>query len=82
MSASISFFINDDTPGFRPTAGFAPDPEHDVPPCALQVGDTVSFPNHRNRVYRVVSRHCNAGADMSEPEWLVRLEPVNKGATP
>ena len=43
---------------------------------AYSVGDTVSFPNHRNRVYRVVSRHCNAGADMGEAEWLVRIEPV------
>ena len=79
MSASISFFIDDDTPGFRPTAGFAPDPEHDVPPCALQVGDTVSFPNHRNRVYRVVSRHCHAGADVGESDWLIKLEPVRAG---
>ena len=42
----------------------------------VNVGDTVSFPNHRNRHYRVVSRHCNAGADMDDPQWLLRLEPL------
>lgn len=82
LSSAISFYIDQDTPGFRTTTGLLPTADAEVALCALQMGDTVSFPNHRNRVYRVVSRHCNAGADMSEPEWLVRLEPVNKGATP
>ena len=72
----ISFYIDQDTQGFRTTTGLLPTPDSDIPLCALSVGDTVSFPNHRNRVYRVVSRHCNAGADMGEAEWLVRIEPV------
>ena len=82
MESIVSFYMSNDTQGFRVTGTTHLPQEASVRGCALSVGDTVSFPNHRNRVYRVVSRHCNAGADMSEPEWLVRLEPVNKGATP
>ena len=78
MSSTISFHIDQESPGFRNTVGVLPAPADDVAACALQVGDTVSFPNHRNRVYRVVSRHCNAGADMGEAEWLVRIEPVRQ----
>ncbi len=75
MGSVISFYIDQDSPGFR-TTGLLPSPEDDIAPCALSVGDTVSFPNHRNRRYRAVSRHCNAGADMDEPQWLLRLEPL------
>ncbi|MDO5626554.1 MAG: hypothetical protein Q4G71_17935 [Pseudomonadota bacterium] len=77
-SSDISFYIDQDAPGFRTTTGLLPTPELEISACALTVGDTVSFPHHRNRVYRVVSRHCNAGADMDEPQWLVRLEPVTR----
>ncbi len=72
----ISCYIDHDTPGFRTTTGLLPTPDADIALCAFGAGDMVSFPNHRNRVYRVVSRHCNAGADLGESEWLVRLEPV------
>jgi len=76
MGSVISFYIEQDSPGFRTTTGLLLSPDEDIAPCALNVGDTVSFPNHRNRRYRVVSRHCNAGADMDEPQWLLRLEPL------
>lgn len=76
VSSAISFYIDQETPGFRTTTGLLPTPDADVALCAVQVGDTLSFPNHRNRLYRVVSRHCNVGADVDEPEWLVRLEPL------
>ena len=76
LSSAISFYIDQDKPGFRTTTGLLPTPDADIALCALQVGDTVSFPNHRNRVYRVVARHCNAGADLDEPAWVLRLEPL------
>ena len=76
MASAISFYIDQESPGFRTTTGVLPTPEDDIAPCALQVGDTINFPNHRNRVYRVVGRHCNAGADLDEPQWVVRLQPV------
>lgn len=79
MDASISFVLDGDVAGFRPTAGLLPSGDMQVPGCALQVGDTVTLPNHRNRVYRVVSRHCNVDADLNESDWLVRLEPVRSG---
>ena len=50
MGSVISFYIDQDSPGFR-TTGLLPSPEDDIAPCALSVGDTVSFPNHRNRRY-------------------------------
>ncbi len=76
VNASISFLLDDDPAGFRPTSGPLADGGADVPACALMPGDTVSFPNHRNRIYRVVARHCNVDSDLDEPSWQIRLEPV------
>lgn len=76
MPSAIAFYVDQESPGFRTTTGLLPAPDEEVAGCALQVGDTVSFPNHRNRVYRVVARHCNAGPDLDEPAWVLRLEPL------
>ena len=44
LSSAISFYIDQDTPGFRTTTGLLPTADAEVGLCALQVGDTVSFP--------------------------------------
>ena len=78
MESIASFYMSNDTQGFRVTGTTHLPQEASVRGCALSVGDTVSFPNHRNRVYRVVSRHYHAGADIGEPDWLIELEPESR----
>ena len=76
MGSVISFYIEQDSPGFRTTTGLLLSPDEDIAPCALNGGAPVGFPIPRKPPHRVAGRQANAGADMLEPQWLLRLEPL------
>lgn len=71
---TIAFWMEDQHVTTARAAGALPNIEA-IHPCGLSVGDTISFPGFRPMAFRVKSRHYRAGVDVSEPQWLLELEP-------
>lgn len=73
---TIQFFMDESVAATAKAMGSVPVAEGQIAPCALSVGDTISFPGFRRAWYRVVSRHFRQGAQPGETVWLLKLEPV------
>ena len=70
----ITFWMDDHHVSAAQAVGALPSNDQ-VPICALNVGDYVSFPGFRAMTFRVVSRQYRSCAPEGEPSWLLQLEP-------
>lgn len=72
---TIRFWMDDEHLSTAKAVGSLPVAE-DVPFCALQLGDTISFPGFRGLAFEVIGRHYRNGAAPGQQEWLLKLQPV------
>lgn len=50
-------------------------PMLDVPPCAMQVGDFITYPSRPELAFRVTARLFRAAEPWEPGEWWLYLEP-------